>query len=98
MVGTMDRRARIGSKLLLPDKGRSSKVTVTRPNPTGEVTVTRTSIHEYVATQQRFQEAYVTTHNEVMAISALAMVPLARLFVLFQLAFLRGITLSGLKD
>lgn len=47
---------------------------------------------------QRFQEAYVTTYNEVMAISALAMVPLALLFLLFQRAFLRGIALSGLKE
>jgi ABC-type glycerol-3-phosphate transport system permease component len=47
---------------------------------------------------QRFQEAYVSTYNEVMAISALAMVPLALLFLLFQRAFLRGIALSGLKD
>jgi multiple sugar transport system permease protein len=43
---------------------------------------------------QRFQEAYVTTHNEVMAISAVAMVPLAVLFLLFQRALLRGIELS----
>lgn len=44
---------------------------------------------------QRFQEAYVTTHNEVMAISAAAIVPLAVLFLLFQRAFLRGIELSA---
>ena len=46
----------------------------------------------------RFQEEYVTTYNEVMAISAIAMVPLLLLFLLFQRAFIRGIALSGLKD
>jgi ABC-type glycerol-3-phosphate transport system permease component len=46
----------------------------------------------------RFQEEYVTTYNEVMAISAIAMVPLLLLFLFFQRAFIRGITLSGLKD
>ena len=47
---------------------------------------------------QRFQEEYVTTYNEVMAISAVAMVPLILLFFFFQRAFIRGIALSGLKD
>ena len=47
---------------------------------------------------QRFQEEYVTTYNEVMAISAIAMVPLLLLFFFFQRAFIRGIALSGLKD
>jgi ABC-type glycerol-3-phosphate transport system permease component len=47
---------------------------------------------------QRFQEEYVTTYNEVMAISAIAMVPLLLLFLFFQRAFIRGIALSGLKD
>jgi ABC-type glycerol-3-phosphate transport system permease component len=46
----------------------------------------------------RFQEEYVTTYNEVMAISAIAMVPLLLLFLFFQRAFIRGIALSGLKD
>jgi multiple sugar transport system permease protein len=47
---------------------------------------------------QRFQEEYVTTYNEVMAISAIAMIPLIVIFFLFQRAFIRGIALSGLKD
>jgi ABC-type glycerol-3-phosphate transport system permease component len=47
---------------------------------------------------QRFQEEYVTTYNEVMAISAIAMIPLMLLFLFFQRAFIRGIALSGLKD
>jgi multiple sugar transport system permease protein len=47
---------------------------------------------------QRFQEEYVTTYNEVMAISAIAMLPLMLLFLFFQRAFIRGIALSGLKD
>lgn len=47
---------------------------------------------------QRFQEEYVTTYNEVMAISAIAMVPLLLLFLFFQRAFIRGVALSGLKD
>lgn len=47
---------------------------------------------------QRFQEQYVTTYNEVMAISAIAMIPLVLMFFFFQRAFIRGIALSGLKD
>ena len=47
---------------------------------------------------QRFQEEYVTTYNEVMAISAIAMLPLLVLFLFFQRRFVRGITLSGVKD
>jgi len=47
---------------------------------------------------QRFQEQYVTTYNEVMAVSTLAMIPLVLMFFFFQRAFIRGIALSGLKD
>lgn len=47
---------------------------------------------------QRFQEEYVTTYNEVMAISTLAMIPLVLMFFFFQRSFIRGIVLSGLKD
>ena len=47
---------------------------------------------------QRFQEQYVTTYNEVMAISTIAMLPLVLMFFLFQRAFIRGIALTGLKD
>jgi len=47
---------------------------------------------------QRFQEEYVATYNEVMAISTLAMIPLVLMFFFFQRAFIRGIVLSGLKD
>lgn len=47
---------------------------------------------------QRFQEQYVTTYNEVMAISTLAMIPMLLLFFFFQRAFIQGIALSGLKD
>ena len=47
---------------------------------------------------QRFQEEFVTTYNEVMAISALAMIPLVLLFFFFQRAFIQGIALSGLKE
>jgi ABC-type glycerol-3-phosphate transport system permease component len=47
---------------------------------------------------QRFQEQYVTTYNEVMAVSTLAMIPLVLLFFFFQRAFIQGITLSGLKE
>jgi ABC-type glycerol-3-phosphate transport system permease component len=46
----------------------------------------------------RFQEEYVTSYNEVMAIAVIAMLPLLLLFLCFQRAFIRGITLSGLKD
>jgi hypothetical protein len=45
-------RIRIGSNIRLPEGGHGSKVTVTRHKPEGEVTVTRMSIHEYVATQR----------------------------------------------
>ena len=47
---------------------------------------------------ERFQEEYVTTYNELMAISTLAMIPLVLVFFFFQRAFIRGIVLSGLKD
>ncbi|HLW46322.1 MAG TPA: carbohydrate ABC transporter permease [bacterium] len=47
---------------------------------------------------QRFQEQYVTTYNSVMAISTIAMVPMVLLFFFFQRAFIRGITLSGLRE
>jgi ABC-type glycerol-3-phosphate transport system permease component len=47
---------------------------------------------------QRFQEQYVTTYNEVMAVSAVAMLPLVLMFFFFQRAFIRGIALTGLKD
>ena len=46
----------------------------------------------------RFQEEYLTTYNEVMAMSGLAMLPILLLFFFFQRAFIRGIALSGLKD
>ncbi len=47
---------------------------------------------------QRFQEQYVTTYNQVMAISTVAMIPLVLLFFFFQRAFIQGIALSGLKE
>jgi multiple sugar transport system permease protein len=47
---------------------------------------------------QRFQEEYLATYNEIMAISAVAMLPLLLLFVLFQRAFVRGFALSGLRE
>jgi ABC-type glycerol-3-phosphate transport system permease component len=47
---------------------------------------------------QRFQEQYVTTYNSVMAVSTVAMIPMALLFFFFQRAFIRGIALSGLKE
>jgi multiple sugar transport system permease protein len=47
---------------------------------------------------QRFQEQYVATYNEVMAISALAMLPLLLLFFLFQRRFVRELALAGVKE
>ena len=47
---------------------------------------------------QRFQEQYVTTYNQLMAISTIAMIPLMLLFFFFQRAFIQGIALSGLKE
>jgi multiple sugar transport system permease protein len=61
------------------------------------VIITEDSLRTVPIGLQRFQEEYVTTYNEVMAISAIAMVPLMLLFF-FQRAFIRGIALSGLKD
>lgn len=46
----------------------------------------------------RFQEEYVTTYNEVMAIATIGMIPLTVMFFLFQRAFVQGIALSGLKE
>jgi ABC-type glycerol-3-phosphate transport system permease component len=46
----------------------------------------------------RFQEEYVTTYNEVMAIAAIGMIPLTLMFFFFQRAFVQGIVLSGLKE
>jgi multiple sugar transport system permease protein len=47
---------------------------------------------------QRFQEQYVATYNELMAISALAMLPLLLLFFLFQRRFVRELALAGVKE
>ena len=62
------------------------------------IVVTQDELRTVPLGLQRFQEEYVTTYHEVMAISALAMVPLLLLFLFFQRAFIRGIALSGLKD
>jgi multiple sugar transport system permease protein len=62
------------------------------------IVVTQDELRTVPLGLQRFQEEYVTTYHEVMAISALAMVPLLPLAVFFQRAFNRGIALSGLKD
>ena len=47
---------------------------------------------------QRFQEQYVATYNELMAISAVAMLPLLLLFLLFQRRFVRELALAGVKE
>ncbi|HSF05989.1 MAG TPA: carbohydrate ABC transporter permease [Methylomirabilota bacterium] len=62
------------------------------------IVITEDSMRTVPLGVQRFQEEYVTTYNEVMAISALAIIPLALMFFFFQRAFIRGIALSGLKD
>ncbi len=62
------------------------------------IIITEDSLRTVPIGLQRFQEEYVTTYNEVMAISALAIIPLLLLFFFFQRAFIRGIALSGLKD
>ena len=46
----------------------------------------------------RFQEEFVTTYNEVMAVAVIGMIPLALMFFFFQRAFIQGIALSGLKE
>jgi ABC-type glycerol-3-phosphate transport system permease component len=62
------------------------------------IIITEDSLRTVPIGLQRFQETYVTTYNEVMAISTIAMIPLILLFFFFQRAFIQGITLSGLKD
>jgi len=47
---------------------------------------------------QRFQEQYVATYNELMAISAVAMLPLLLLFLLFQRRLARELALAGVKE
>lgn len=47
---------------------------------------------------QRFQEQYVATYNELMAISAVAMLPLLLLFLLFQRRLVRELALAGVKE
>ena len=46
---------------------------------------------------QRFSEENVTNYNEVMAMSFVAMLPLAILFFIFQRAFIQGIAGTGIK-
>lgn len=60
--------------------------------------VTEDSLRTVPLGLHRFQEEFVTTYNEVMAISTVAMAPVLLLFFVFQRAFVRGIALSGLKD
>jgi multiple sugar transport system permease protein len=45
----------------------------------------------------RFQEDYATSYNELAAISAIGMIPLTLMFLLFQRAFIQGIAASGMK-
>ena len=47
---------------------------------------------------QRFSEENVTNYNEVMAMSFVAMLPLAILFFVFQRAFIQGIAGTGIKE
>jgi ABC-type glycerol-3-phosphate transport system permease component len=47
---------------------------------------------------QRFSEENVTNYNEVMAMSFVAMLPLAILFFIFQRAFIQGIAGTGIKE
>ena len=46
----------------------------------------------------RFQEEYVTTYSELMAVATIGMIPLVVMFFLFQRAFVQGIVMSGLKE
>jgi ABC-type glycerol-3-phosphate transport system permease component len=62
------------------------------------IIITEDSLRTVPIGLQRFQETYITTYNEVMAISTIAMIPLILLFFFFQRAFIQGITLAGLKD
>jgi ABC-type glycerol-3-phosphate transport system permease component len=47
---------------------------------------------------QRFQEENLTNYNEAMAMSFVAMLPLAVLFFIFQRAFIQGIAGTGIKE
>ncbi|HYM71045.1 MAG TPA: carbohydrate ABC transporter permease [bacterium] len=62
------------------------------------IIITNDSLRTVPIGLQRFQEEYVTTYNQVMAISTVAMIPLMLLFFFFQRAFIQGIALSGLKE
>jgi ABC-type glycerol-3-phosphate transport system permease component len=46
----------------------------------------------------RFQEENLTTYNEVMAMSGLAMLPMLLLFFFFQRMFIQGIANTGVKE
>lgn len=46
----------------------------------------------------RFQEENLTTYNEVMAMSGLAMLPMLLLFFFFQRMFIQGIASTGVKE
>jgi ABC-type glycerol-3-phosphate transport system permease component len=46
----------------------------------------------------RFQEENLTTYNEVMAMSGLAMLPMLLLFFFFQKMFIQGIAGTGIKE
>ncbi len=62
------------------------------------VLITENSLRTLPLGIARFQEEYVTTYNEVMAIAVIGMIPLTLIFFFFQRAFVQGIVLSGLKE
>jgi len=62
------------------------------------IIITNDSLRTVPLGLQQFQAQYVTTYNQLMAISTIAMVPLMLLFFFFQRTFIQGITLSGLKE
>jgi ABC-type glycerol-3-phosphate transport system permease component len=46
----------------------------------------------------RFQEQNLSTYNEVMAMSGLAMLPMVVLFFVFQRHFIQGIAMTGVRE
>ncbi|MGE5605099.1 MAG: carbohydrate ABC transporter permease, partial [Bacteroidota bacterium] len=45
-----------------------------------------------------FENAYVTQYHELMAIATIAVLPMVIIFFFFQNAFVRSMTMSGIKD
>jgi len=45
-----------------------------------------------------FEGSFNASYHEMMAAAVVGMIPMILLFLLFQRAFVRGLTLTGLKE